>query len=147
MIVVWLTYVVVMALTILVNRPVDFTLRDLVLGTLPTLLNVALLAALMMLVSSFVLKNVPRLLVLAALAIALYSNSWPQARGNRLIAALQSAFSWLLVPAMRGFQLAETRAYEGGGLAILLAQAAMAVLLISLALIAFTRRDLILSGR
>ncbi len=146
-IVVWLTYAVVMALTILVNRPVDFTLRDLILGTLPTLLNVALLAALMMLVSSFVLKNVPRLLVLAALAIALYSNSWPQARGNRLIAALQSAFSWLLVPAMRGFQLAETRAYEGGGLAILLAQAAMAVLLISLALIAFSRRDLILSGR
>ncbi len=146
-IVVWLTYAVVMALTILVNRPVDFTFRDLILGTLPTLLNVALLAALMMLVSSFVLKNVPRLLVLAALAIALYSNSWPQARGNRLIASLQSLFSWLLVPSMKGYQLAQTRVYGNGGAAILLAQLAMTILLLSLALNAFARRDLILSNR
>jgi len=145
--VVWLTFVVILVLTILVNRPIDFTVRDLVLGALPTLLNVALLAALMMLISSLVLKNVPRLILLAALAIALYSNSWPQARANRLVSTLQATFSWLLFPAMRGFQLAQSRAYAGGGAAILLAQVAMTVLILSVALIAFARRDLILSGR
>jgi hypothetical protein len=145
--VVWLTYIVILVLTTVVNRPVDFTLRDVLLGSLPTLLNVMLLAALMILLSSLVLKNVPRLLLLAVLAIALYSNSWPQARANRLIATLQSAFSWLLVPAMKGYDLAQSRSYSGGGAAILVAQLAMTVLLLSLALSAFTRRDLILSSR
>lgn len=145
--VIWLMYVLIVALTAFVNRPFDFTFRDLLLGSIPTLLNIALLAALMMLLSSLVLKNVPRLFLLAALAIALYSNSWPQARGNPLIATFQSAFSWLLVPAMKGYQLAQTRAYSGGGAAILVAQLAMTVLLLSLALSAFARRDLILGSR
>ncbi|CAA9286964.1 MAG: hypothetical protein AVDCRST_MAG26-3814 [uncultured Chloroflexia bacterium] len=145
--VVWLAFALIIVLTLLVNRPVDFSWRDLLLGGVPTLLNVALLAALMVLISSLVLKNVPRLLLLAALAIALYSNSWPQARSNRILAALQTTFSWLLMPGMKGYQLAETRVYSGGGSAILLAQLAMTVLLLSLALIAFTRRDLILSTR
>ena len=145
--VVWLTYVLIVALTTLVNRPIDFTARDLLLGSIPTMLNIALLAALMMLLSSLVLKNVPRLFLLAALAIALYSNSWPQARSNRLIATAQSVFSWLLVPAMKGYQLAQTRVYSGGGAAILVAQVAMTVLLLSLALSAFARRDLILGSR
>jgi hypothetical protein len=145
--VVWLTYLVIIALTMFVNRPVDFTPRDLLLGSVPTMLNVALLAALMMLLSSLVLRNTPRLLILAALAIALYTNSWAPARANRLIAALQSIFSWLLVPGMKGYQLAQTRVYSNGGAAILLAQIAMTILLLSLALSAFSRRDLILTNR
>lgn len=145
--VVWLTYLIIVVLTTLVSRPVDLTWRDLLLGSLPTLLNIALLGALMILLSSLVLKNTPRLLLLAALAIALYSNSWPQARANRLIATLQSAFSWLLVPGMKGYQLAQTRVYSSGGAAIILAQVAMTILLLSLALNAFSRRDLILSSR
>ncbi len=145
--VVTLAFALIIVLTLFVNRPVDFTWRDLLLGSVPTLLNVALLAALMVLVSSLVLRNVPRLLLLAALAIALYSNSWPQARANRVLAALQTTFAWLLMPGMKGYQLAETRIYAGGGAAILLAQLAMTVLLLSLALIAFARRDLILSTR
>ncbi len=145
--IVWLAFVLIVGLTVLVNRPIDLSARELLLGSLPTLLNVALLAALMMLISSLVLKNIPRLLLLGAIAIALYANSWPQARTNRLIALLQSSFSWLLVPAMRGFQLAQERVYTNGGIAILFAQLAMTVLLLSVALIAFVRRDLILSGR
>lgn len=145
--IVWLTFGIILALTMAINRPVDFTVRDLLLGALPTMLNVALLGALMMLLSSLVLKNVPRLLLLAALAIALYSNSWPQARANRVLATFQSLFSWMLVPAMKGYQLAQTRLYANGGAAILLAQAAMTILLLSLALSAFARRDLILANR
>jgi hypothetical protein len=145
--VVWLTYAVIIALTTFVNRPVDFTPRELLLGSLPTMLNITLLAALMMLLSSLVLRNIPRLLILAALAIALYTNSWAPARANRLVAALQSIFSWLLVPGMKGYQLAQTRVYSDGGAAILLAQIAMTVLLLSLALSAFSRRDLILTNR
>ena len=145
--VVFLAFLVILGLTVVVNRPVDFGARDLLLGSIPTLLNVALLGALMILLSSLVLKNTPRLLLLAAIAIALYTNSWPQARSNRLLSSLQAIFSWLLIPAMRGFQLAQNRTLGDGGLAILFAQVAMTVLLLSLATIAFARRDLILSGR
>ncbi|HZG66438.1 MAG TPA: hypothetical protein VEZ12_06825, partial [Herpetosiphonaceae bacterium] len=145
--VVFLAFLVILGLTIFVNRPVDFGVRDLLFGSIPTLLNVALLGALMILLSSLVLKNTPRLLMLAVIAIALYTNSWPQARSNRLLSSLQAIFSWLLIPAMRGFQLAQTRTLADGGLAILFAQVAMTVLLLSLATIAFARRDLILSGR
>ncbi len=145
--VVFLAFLVILGLTVAVNRLVDFGARDLLLGSIPTLLNVALLGALMILLSSLVLKNTPRLLLLAAIAIALYTNSWPQARSNRLLSSLQAIFSWLLIPAMRGFQLAQTRTLADGGLAILFAQVAMTVLLLSLATIAFVRRDLILSGR
>ena len=145
--VVWLAFLVIVGLTLLVNRPLDFAARDLLIGSIPTLLNVALLGALMILLSSLVLKNTPRLLLLAAIAIALYTNSWPQARSNGLLSSLQAIFSWLLIPAMRGFQLAQTRTLADGGVAILFAQVAMTVLLLSLAMIAFVRRDLILSGR
>lgn len=145
--VVWLTYFVVLALTLTINRPSDATVRDVVLGTVPTMLNVALLTALMILISSMVLKNTPRLLLLAALAIALYSNSWAQARSNRLISALQSIFSILLVPSMKGYQLTQNRVFTPGDFAIWLAQLAMTALILSLATLAFSRRDLILSGR
>lgn len=145
--VVWVAYFIVLALTLLVNRPLDLSVRDTVLGSIPTMLNVALLAALMLLISSQVLKNTPRLLLLAALAIALYSNSWAQARANPIISALQSIFSLMLVPSMKGYQLAQNRVFNTGDYAILLAQVAMTALILSLATFAFRRRDLILGGR
>jgi hypothetical protein len=144
---VWGAFFIVLLLTLLVNRPLDLTVRDAVLGSIPTMLNIALLAALMLLISSQVLKNTPRLLLLAALAIALYSNSWSQARANPIISALQSIFSLLLVPSMKGYQLAQNRVLTAGDFAILLAQVAMTALILSLATLAFSRRDLILSGR
>ncbi len=73
-IVVCVAFLIVLLLTLVVNRPPDLTMRDVVLGSVPTILNIALLTALMILISSMVLKNTPRLLLLAALAIALYSN-------------------------------------------------------------------------
>ncbi len=100
----------------------------------------------MILISSLVLKNTPRLLLLAALAIALYSNSWPQARTNPLISALQSIFSLLLVPSMQATNWPR-RVFTAGDFAILLAQIAMTRSFLSLAKLAFSRRDLILSGR
>ena len=145
--VVAVAYFVVLLLTLVINRPGDLTVRDVVLGSVPTLLNIGLLSALMILISSMVLKNTPRLLLLAALAVALYSNSWAQARANPVISALQSIFSLLLVPSMKGYQLAQTRVYTTGDTAILLAQVAMTALILSLATLAFSRRDLILSGR
>ncbi len=146
-VVVCVAFLIVLLLTLVVNRPPDLTMRDVVLGSVPTILNIALLTALMILISSMVLKNTPRLLLLAALAIALYSNSWSQARANPFISALQSVFSLLLVPSMKGYQLAQNRVFTTGDIAILLAQIAMTALILSLATLAFSRRDLILSGR
>ena len=48
---------------------------------------------------------------------------------------------------MKGYQLAQNRIFTTGDIAILLAQVAMTALILSLATLAFSRRDLILSGR
>lgn len=53
---------------------------------------------------------------------------------------------FLLLPALRGFELAAQRDYSIAALAILLGQALLALALFSCALFAFTRRELILKS-
>ena len=101
----------------------------------------------MTLLSSLVLTNTWRLVLLAILAIALYSNAWHLWEGvYRFIEPFQSLFSWPVLPAIAGFKLATTRDYSSGGICILLAQAALTVLLLSIALSSFHRRDVILKS-
>ncbi len=101
---VWLMVALVLALTVAVNRPESFTARGLLLGAAPVLLNVALLAAVMLLLSSLVVKNITRLIVLAVLAIALYSNTWNLSpiyqQGG--LAAAQAVFSRVIEPGSPG---------------------------------------------
>jgi hypothetical protein len=147
LIVIFAMFVLVSALTIIINRPFDFTWVDVLRSTVPLLLNAALLSSLIVLLSALVLPNVLRLLLLAVLAVALYSQSWHLSPVYRFIAPFQSLFSWPIYPAMAGFKLATSRDWSGGALYIPLAQLALAVLMISLALIAFKRRDVILRNQ
>lgn len=146
-IVVSVMFALVTIITRLVQPPFDFSLGQWLRGTLPLVLNIGLLAALMVLLSSLVLSNGLRLLLLAVLAIALYSQAWHLWPFFRLIEPLQSIFSWPIYPAIAGFRLATTRDWSGGAVYIPIAQLALTVLLLSLALSSFKRRDLILRNQ
>jgi ABC-type transport system involved in multi-copper enzyme maturation permease subunit len=152
--IVLIMFVLVVGLTLIANRPLDllgtsasFMLSELGKGALPLLLNVGLLGALMVLLSSLVLSNVWRLALLAVLAIALYSNAWNLSPLFPYIQPLQSLFSWPIYPAIAGFRLATTREWSGAAPYVMLAQLAMTVLLLSLALSSFKRRDLVLRNQ
>lgn len=154
LIVVALMFVLITAAVVIVNRPLDFvgqsvgfSVTELLKGALPLLLNVALVASLMVLLSSLVLSNTLRLLLLAVLAVALYSQAWHLWPVYRFIEPLQSLFSWPIYPAIAGFKLAMSRNFADGAVYIPLAQLALTVLLISLAISSFKRRDIILRNQ
>lgn len=147
LIIVAIMFVLISGATIVFNRPYDFAWVELLKGALPVLLNVALLSALMVLLSSLVLTNTLRLLLLAVLAVALYSQAWHLWPVYRFIEPLQSLFSWPVYPALAGFKLATTRDFANGAIYIPLAQLALTVLLLSLALSSFKRRDIILRNQ
>ncbi len=152
LIVVGAMFLLVTAVTLFYNQLVfrgafEFPLGEVMKGAIPLLLNVALLASLMVLLSSLVLNNTLRLLVLAILAIALYSQAWHLSPIFPYIRPLQSLFSWPVYPAIAGFKLATTREFTGPALYIPLSQLALTVLLMSLALSAFKRRDIILRNQ
>lgn len=153
-IVVALLFVLITLLVFIFNRPLDLVqlsvgagLLELLKGALPLLLNVALMASLMVLLSSLVLSNTLRLLLLAVLAVALYSQAWHLWPVYRFIEPLQSLFSWPIYPAIAGFKLAMSRNFADGAAYIPLAQLALTVLLISLSLSSFRRRDIILRNQ
>lgn len=141
------TYTLIAALTRLAAPPFDWQLAEVLKGSLPLLLNVALLAALLVLLSSLVVSAGWRLVVLTLLAIALYSQAWHLWPGYRFIEPLQSLLSWPLYPPLAAFRLATTREFGGEAPYILLAQIALLILLLSLALSSFKRRDVILHAR
>lgn len=137
------------------NRPTDLNLGGWFLGTLPLLLNIGLLAALMLMLSPLVFPTSWRLLVLGLIALAFSSNflggqlleTLPDAV-RALLRALQALLGGPLVPAFYGFQLAVTRDYGSPtAIANLLAQASLLVSLLGLSIYAFARRDLIFSSQ
>lgn len=137
------------------NRPFDLDLGEWFLGTLPLLLNIGLLAALMLMLSPLVFPTGWRLFVLGLIALAFSSNfiggtlleAMPEALRS-LLRAAQAILGGPLVPAFYGFQLAVTRDYSTPtAYANLMAQASLLVSLLGLALYAFSRRDLIFSSQ
>jgi hypothetical protein len=148
-------YGVLCLVTAILNPPVDLNAGQWLLGTMPLLLNIGLLAALMLMLSPLVFPTGWRLFVLALIALAFSSNfiggtlleAMPETvRG--LLRALQALLGGPLVPAFYGFQLAVTRDYSTPtALANLLAQASLLVSLLGLAIYAFSKRDLIFSSQ
>jgi ABC-type transport system involved in multi-copper enzyme maturation permease subunit len=137
----------------LFNRPPDLDLAGWLMGTLPLLLNIGLLSALMIMLSPLVFATGWRLFVLGLIALAFSSNfiggtlleSIPESARTFLRAA-QALLGGPLVPAFYGFQLAVTRDYTAStAVANLLAQASLLVSLLGLAIYSFSRRDLIFS--
>lgn len=137
------------------NRPVDLGFGDWLLGTLPLLLNIGLLAALLLMLSPLVFPTGWRLVVLGLIALAFSSNfiggtllvALPDAV-RAVLRALQALLGGPLVPAFYGFQLAVTRDYSTPtAIANILAQASLLVSLLGLSIYAFARRDLMFSNQ
>jgi ABC-type transport system involved in multi-copper enzyme maturation permease subunit len=137
----------------LLNRPPDLGFGGWILGTLPLMLNIGLLAALLLMLSPLVFATGWRLFVLGLIALAFSSNfiggmlfesldSWVRS----LLRALQALLGGPLVPAFYGFQLAVSRDYSSTtAIANLFAQFFLLLALLGLAIYAFSRRDLIFS--
>ena len=151
---VWAIYGAISLATALYN-PVDgLDLRGWLLGTLPLLLNLALLGALLILLAPMVLTPASRLAALGLIAVA-FSGSLI---GGQTLAELPSAltttlnvlrtiFSTPLLPAFTGFELSVSRNYEGISFAIPLAQLSLTLGLLSLAVYVFSRREIIFSSQ
>lgn len=122
-------------------------------GTLPLMLNVALLNALLTLLAPMVLPATGRLAVLALVAIAFSGNlisgqTLAEMPGGLKLAIsiLRTLFSTPLLPAFTGFSLAVNRHYDTVAFTILLAQLSLTLGLLSLAVYVFARREIIFSG-
>ncbi|NCC32840.1 MAG: hypothetical protein EOM24_12590 [Chloroflexia bacterium] len=147
------TYGLISLIVAFLNPPTELDLLNWLLGTLPLLLNIGLLAALMLLLAPLVLPTGWRLFILSLIALAFSGNfiggqllnALPEAV-RALLRALQAVLGSPLVPAFYGFQLAVTRDYSSAtAVANLFAQASLLVSLLGLAIYAFARRDLIFS--
>jgi hypothetical protein len=137
----------------LYNPVADLTPRGWLLGSLPLLLNVALFGALLTLLAPIVLTAGWRLAVLALVAIAFSGNllggqvvaTIPQVIATGL-SILRTIFSTPLLPAFTGFQLSVDRDYSGIHFLTPIAQLTLTLSLLSLAIYAFRRRDLLFSS-
>lgn len=146
-------YGLISAATALYNPVANLSSGGWLLGTLPLLLNVALLAAMLTLMAPMVLPAGWRLAMLALIAIA-FSGSLI---GGQTLAelpvpitttlnVLRAIFSTPLLPAFTGFALSISRDYSGLALAIPIAQLSLTLGLLALALYVFSRREIIFSG-
>jgi hypothetical protein len=149
---------IVLALYLLISlgaallQKIDFSASDWLLGSIPLLLNVALLGALLTLLAPMVLPSGWRLTILALVAIAFSGNLLGGPTMQRLgpiataLEVLRTIFSTPLLPAFTGFALSLSRDYSGIGVAIPLAQLSLTLSLLALAVYAFARRELIFSS-
>jgi hypothetical protein len=147
-------YGLICLVTALLNAPSDLTLGGWFLGTLPLLLNVALLAALLLMLSPLVFSPGWRLFVLGLIALAFSSNFIPTSIYSALPGAIQvlldsaqTILSWPLVPGFSGFALAVQRNYDASALFIIIAQLSLLVALLGLAIYSFGQRDLMFSNQ
>ncbi|HNP85433.1 MAG TPA: hypothetical protein PKK78_04795 [Kouleothrix sp.] len=153
LVVVWSIYGLISLAMALYNPIVGLTPVSWLLGTIPLLLNVALLSALLVLMAPMVLPTGARLLILALIAIAF---SGGLIGGQTLaelpttltttINILRTIFSTPLLPAFTGFALSVSRDYRGVAFAIPIAQFSLTLGILALALYAFARREIIFSG-
>lgn len=148
------SYGLLSMMSALFNSPPDLDIVGWILGSLPLLLNIGLLTALMIMLSPLVFATGWRLFVLGLIALAFSSNfiggtvleSLPDV-ARSLLRALQAVLGGPLVPAFYGFQLAVTRDYTAGtAVANLFAQMSLLISLLGLAIYSFSRRDLIFNG-
>jgi hypothetical protein len=145
-------YLLISLGAVLLQRIIDLDARTWLLGTIPLLLNVALLGALLTLLAPMVLVAGWRLAILALVAIAFSGNLLGGLVMQRLgplataLEVLRTIFSTPLLPAFVGFELSVSQDYSGIGFAIPLAQLSLTLSLLALAVYAFTRRELIFNG-
>jgi hypothetical protein len=145
-------YLFISIITLVISRPTDLNLARWVGGSVPLLLNIGLLSALLLMLSPLVFSTGWRLFVLALIALAFSGNFFtgpvialvPDVLQG-ILSSLQTILSWPLVPAFSGFALMQNQQYDTHGLVIVLAQCSLLVALLSLSVYSFSRRDLMFS--
>jgi hypothetical protein len=154
MVVLTLAYLLVAALTIGLSQVEGLPLLRWALGSLPLLLNVALLSALLLMLSPLVFSAGWRLLVLTLIALA-FSGNW-DFLGNAaletlpptvqsVLSSLQTILGWPLVPAFSGFALALDPTYNSA-LTILVSQVSLLIALLGISIYSFVQREVLLSA-
>jgi hypothetical protein len=122
-------------------------------GSVPLLLNLALLGALLTLLTPLVLPTFWRLLALVFIALAFSGNLiggqtleelWSPIR--TAIDIVRTIFSTPLLPAFSGYTLAVSQDYSAGGVVTLITQLTLTCSLLMLAVYAFHRREIVFSG-
>jgi hypothetical protein len=147
-------YGLVCLVVAIINPIAGLDIRSWLLGTLPLVLNIALLAALLTLLAPMVLTASWRLLTLALVALA-FSGSLISGPTMALlpgsiatiISVLRTIFSAPLLPAFTGFALSVSRDYSGISATVPFAQLGLTIALLGLAVTIFARRELILGNR
>ncbi|MBV9790330.1 MAG: hypothetical protein JOZ51_19220 [Chloroflexi bacterium] len=132
---------------ILHSNSLPFSFGGWLLGSLPLLLNVMIVAAFMTLTAPLVVSGRLRLVLLALVLLALSQDR--DVLGDVVGGALgpiQTILGLPLMPVLGGFNLAVQHSLSLAALGIMLAQVVLAGLLLAVALLAFERRELILQS-
>lgn len=148
-----LIYALLSLLTAILSPVAGLGFGGWVLGSLPLVLNIAVVAAAVTLLAPIVLTAGWRLVLLGAVALA-FSGSLINGQAlntispvlRNLLGTLQVACSAPLLPVFTGFALSVSRDYSPASVAILLAQLSLTCGLLALALYAFTKREIVLQG-
>lgn len=142
-----------LSIGVAILNPVDgIRIGGWLLGTLPLLLNVALLSALLTLLTPMVLSAGWRLTALALVAIAFSGNlisgptlaALPVALATTLD-VLRTIFSAPLLPAFTGFALSVSRDYSGISMIVPVSQFFLTCGTLALAIYVFSRREVMFS--
>ena len=149
-------YLLVSLGVVVIGTSPGLGIRDWLLGSAPLLLNAALASATLTLLSPLVVTTRWRLLALLIVALAfsgtvLNGETLARVRDAAPAAAqaldiIRTVFTLPLLPAFNGFALAVSRDYGGTNAVVLLAQFCLLAGMLLLAVYAFRKRDIILSG-
>jgi hypothetical protein len=147
------SYGVLSLVVAVINPIVTLDVRGWILGSIPLLLNVAMLAALLTLLAPMVLPAGWRLVALALVALAFSGSliSGPTMAAlpggaAMVLDVIRTILGAPLLPAFTGFALAISRDYSGISAIVPPSQALVVIALLCLAVVVFRRRELVFQG-
>lgn len=145
-------YLLLLSFVVGINRLMPqaavFSPQGWILGTLPVLLNVAIVAAFVTFLMPLVLPKGLRLAGLVVLAVALsepgqYLNALGAGSFGSALGRIVDTLAILILPAARGYKLGVDHVYDSYAIETLLSQLALLVVVLALALLGFCRRELV----
>jgi hypothetical protein len=147
-----INFVLCSLIVTLINRPIYWNLAIWGAGALPLILDIALVAALVMLLSGLVLTSGWRLLLLGVVALASLGSAdifskviALDSTFGKLLSAVRTFVGIPLTPLLAGFELATRRLYSSQSVAIILGQITLLIAVLAFSMAAFDRRDIILN--
>ncbi len=130
------------------NQLADFSQSEWLWGSLPLLMDAAIVSAFAILITPLVITAWPRLVALALVVVAMTSETslFTNLNAGWIVLRLHELFGVVLLPLGAGLGLAASGGYTPDSVGVLLGQVVLTLALLLTALVAFTRRELILSS-